>query len=120
MNQKYALIVDDEADLREVIAWVLQKLGFKTLEARDGSQAIALLKEQPSKPHLITTDIEMIPMDGNEFIAFLRADSEYKKIPIFVISSIPPNPILGGPMDSIEKPFTPKQLSLRLASFILK
>ncbi len=65
------LIVDDQADSREVLARVLQPLGCEVLEAADGHQAIA--QWQQHHPHLIWMDLRMPGLDGYTATQTIRA-----------------------------------------------
>jgi DNA-binding NarL/FixJ family response regulator len=65
------LIADDDARTRRMLRAVLEKPGVEFLEARDGSEAVAL--HQAHRPDLVIMDIEMKPMDG---IAATRAIHE--------------------------------------------
>ncbi|GAB6058684.1 response regulator [Desulfonatronum parangueonense] len=57
-----ALIVDDEQDIREMMAILLKELGFATILAADGFKAIEVF--QRSRPHIVLTDIKMPGKDG--------------------------------------------------------
>jgi PAS domain S-box-containing protein len=65
------LVVDDEADGRDLIRFVLEDSGANVITAEDGKQALALVAEQ--KPDVIVSDIGMPEMDGYEFIKRVRA-----------------------------------------------
>lgn len=65
------LVVDDEADIRELLGLFLADLGFSVLTAADGEQALALFRT--ARPGLVLTDIKMPGLDG---IGLLRAVKE--------------------------------------------
>src|SRR5438477_10586546 len=56
------LIVDDEPDIRGILAFTLEDCGFEVREAADGAQALAALKETP--PDLLALDLMMPGVDG--------------------------------------------------------
>jgi PAS domain S-box-containing protein len=79
------LIVDDlELNLR-VLAKVLASDGHRTVEARDGFEALVSVKEDA--PDLIITDLHMPNMGGVEFLKALRADKSIKQVPVIIASA---------------------------------
>lgn len=87
---KTILLVDDEKELRSVVARMLKKAGYRVLEAAEGTAALKLFRKQ--RPHLVITDIFMPTKDGLELIREIRAiDSEVK---IIAVSG-------GGRMDEL-------------------
>jgi len=77
------LVVEDDADLRELWVVVLRDAGYEVVEARDGAQAFARLKPKPSA---VVLDLMMPVVDGYEFLRQLRASSRYAAIPVIVVS----------------------------------
>lgn len=66
------LIVDDQAANRELIATLAGYAGHRALEARDGAEALGVVRAE--RPRLVICDILMPTMDGYEFVRRLRAD----------------------------------------------
>jgi len=62
-----ALVVDDDGEVRQTLARVLQSVGLSTIEARNGRDALALLEERGEVP-LIVSDLHMPEMDGLTFL----------------------------------------------------
>ena len=60
------LVVDDEESIRRLCRTVADNMGFTSLEAATGEEALALLEEQPV--HIILTDLVMPRMSGLEFL----------------------------------------------------
>ncbi|MDX6296637.1 MAG: two-component system, chemotaxis family, sensor kinase CheA [Nocardioidaceae bacterium] len=79
------LVVDDALTVRELQRGILERAGFSVRVASDGSQAMALLLEEPSD--LILTDIEMPEMDGFALTKAVRADPDLGNIPVLILSS---------------------------------
>jgi signal transduction histidine kinase len=79
------LIVDDVAENREMLAWLLRLLGFRIDEADNGRTAIA--RAQAEKPDLILMDMMMPVMDGLQATRHIRADERLKEVPIIAISA---------------------------------
>jgi two-component system, chemotaxis family, chemotaxis protein CheY len=79
------LIVEDDADSRDMLAYLLAGRGFEVICAEDGKKALELIEKEP--PGLIITDISMPVMDGIEMIERLREHSEWREIPVLVMSA---------------------------------
>lgn len=102
------LVVDDDAGALGTIARVLRRSGHEVVEARNGREAIALVRAEA--PDLVVTDINMPEMDGIETILELRRDWEH--MPIIAVSGgglMPPELLLDnagtlGAFETIEKP----------------
>ena len=76
------LVVDDEAQARELVCRNLRSVGFGCQEARDGEDA--LLKARVMNPALVVLDLMMPRMDGFEVLATLR--NEGSKVPVIVLT----------------------------------
>lgn len=112
------LIVDDEADIRSVVAGVLEDEGYKTREAGDGEAALAAVHARA--PNLVILDIWLqgSRYDGMEVLGLLR--QEYPSLPIVMISGhgtieTAVAAIKEGAYDFIEKPFKADRLLLIVA-----
>jgi len=79
------LIVEDEQDMRRVIAAKCAEYGFSTLEATNGEEGLnRALKEHPD---VILLDLEMPKMDGVEMLKELRKDEWGKDVPVVVLTN---------------------------------
>jgi two-component system chemotaxis response regulator CheY len=80
------LVVDDSATTRSLVASFLAELEeTEVLEAASGFEALRLL---PSRPvDLIVTDINMPDINGLELISFVRANPNYRRIPVVIITT---------------------------------
>jgi signal transduction histidine kinase/CheY-like chemotaxis protein len=88
------LVVDDDVDVRDYLAQLLQEQDYDVITAADGQAAI--IAAQAYHPNLITMDLAMPVMDGHAAITRLRADPELQHIPIIVISALPGWETAGG------------------------
>ncbi len=79
------LVVDDRPLNRQFLAKLLGYAGHESLEAGDGSEALAMTREQ--HPDLVITDILMPTMDGIEFTRRLQKDPSIAHIPIIFYSA---------------------------------
>jgi len=90
------LILDDSNTARKIEVDALKKMGFETVEAKDGEEGLEKLEELYSlygdsvkdKLKLILSDVEMPKMDGFHFAAKVKEDSRFSEIPIIFSSSI--------------------------------
>ena len=67
------LVVDDEDTVRTIACQVLERLGCRTLSARDGREAVEVFEAQPDDIHLVLLDLTMPVMDGEEAFRAIRA-----------------------------------------------
>ena len=79
------LIVEDDADSREMLLLVLSEQGFKVTGAEDGRAALELIES--ARPDLIITDIQMPNLDGVGLIKALRKLPEMRDVPILIFSA---------------------------------
>lgn len=114
MSTKTILIADDSPTMRSMLVAIVDQLGdFQTIEASSGFEALRLLPR--GNVDLILTDINMPDINGLELISYLRANPNYKNIPVFIISSessakdIEKGRQLGAD-EYLVKPFSPDSL----------
>jgi len=102
---KRILVVDDEFLVAELIVFALEDRGYEVLQAFNGKGALAQMNKSPS---LIITDFMMPLMNGLEFALSVKADPDWRDIPIILVSAAqaaitPENRDLF--VASFEKPF---------------
>jgi PAS domain S-box-containing protein len=78
------LVVDDERPMREVVVRALGRAGFRTLEARDGLEAVAAFKAHQTQIGAVLMDLTMPNMDGEEACRELRR--ERRSVPVILTS----------------------------------
>ena len=81
------LIVEDDADLREMMAQLLTLEGFQAATVSNGREALAYLEDQ-DRPDVILLDLMMPVMDGWEFRRRQRADPDFSQVPVIVLSAL--------------------------------
>ena len=105
------LIVDDDVDIRESLAEVLEYLGFSTISAANGREALQLLRTAAQPPSIILLDLMMPIMDGYEFLEERAKDPELEAIPVALLTA-------GRRVDESRPgsnaPFVPKPIDLPL------
>ena len=112
------LAVDDSPTMRRIIVNTLKRAGFdNVVEATDGKDALAKLKTE--KFGFVITDWNMPEMDGLTFVSAMRADPEFKSMPVLMITtrSVKEDIIeamKAGVNNYIVKPFTPETLTEKI------
>lgn len=115
------LIVEDEKDLIKLLEYNLKKAGFEVVSALDGPEAIKLAREK--KPDLVILDIMLPSLEGTEVCKMLKQDESTTNIPIIMLSAKGEevDRIVGfelGADDYITKPFSPRELILRVKAIL--
>ncbi|GAB7023467.1 response regulator [Salidesulfovibrio brasiliensis] len=83
---KHILIVDDSKTVRNLVAFIMKKEGFKVTTAEDGLDGLEKLYGA-GQVDLIVSDVNMPRMDGLTYIKTVREQDAYKDIPIVVLST---------------------------------
>ena len=115
---KKILIVEDEANIRELLRLYLEREGYTVLEAENGVEGIK--KWKSDKPDMLLLDVMMPVMDGWEVCREIRAESD---VPIIMLTAknVEYDMIHGldlGADDYITKPFSLKNLSARVQAVL--
>lgn len=121
MEKKRILVVDDEPDVTDLVAYHLKARGFDVECLNDATASIA--KARSTQPDLIILDIMMPHLSGIQLCRILRADHKLAKVPIVFLTAKaePQDRIEGlesGADDYLAKPFSPKELILRVESIL--
>jgi CheY-like chemotaxis protein len=85
-SAKTVLVVDDDADTRELLGEILEGEGFEVAKAKNGREALAYLETSPA-PASIVLDLQMPVMDGWSFLAARNESPAIRAIPVVVISA---------------------------------
>ena len=106
---KKILVIDDEADIREIVRLCLSEEGCEVIEAENGQEGI--LKAQNEKPDLIVLDIMLPGINGFEVAKHLKDDPNTREIPILILSVLAQDSqYRQGILDYISKPFRQEDL----------
>lgn len=84
-NAQTILVVEDEQELRSLIAETLRDAGYSVIEAADGASAIAVARSM--HPHLILLDILMPHTDGTAVLKALRQDPWGRDVPVIIFTN---------------------------------
>jgi len=115
------LVVDDEPETLELVEIHLRQAGFEVIGAEDG--AAALQKARARLPDLIVLDLMLPEVDGLEVCKLLRRDPATASIPILMLTARASevDRVLGlelGADDYVTKPFSPRELVLRVRKLL--
>lgn len=111
------LVVEDEAPIREMVAFHLSRAGFEVDEAADCRQARELLADQ--RPDLAIIDWMLPDMSGLELTRSLKRDSDFEDLAIIMLTARAEEQdkisgLDGGADDYITKPFSSRELIARI------
>jgi two-component system OmpR family response regulator len=110
------LVVDDEAPIRALLAWVLKDLGFQVQEAMNGREAIALAVEHP--PDLVISDVMMPVMSGPELCRWVKQELQPAP-PVILTSSVGRHVMRGTGADAfVRKPFDLDELEQAVRQYV--
>ena len=115
------LVVENHADMREILVRILDLMGFTVITSRNGKEGIE--KALVEKPDLIVMDIMMPEISGWEATRILRGNPETKDVPVLAATVLfrPVDLqmcISVGCNDYIVKPFTVKQLRRKIERLV--
>ena len=111
------LIIEDEADIRELISFNLEMSGYEVEKARDGEEGLAMARS--SAFDLIILDLMLPGMDGLKVCSQLKRDPDTKSVPVIMLTarSEDDDVVEGletGADDYVTKPFSPRVLIARV------
>ncbi len=125
---KTVLVVDDDADIRELIAWKLNEGGSGILAEADGEAALAAANGASAsafgiRPDLVLLDWTMPKMSGIDVCRALRANPATAAIPIILLTakaqeSEVERGFAAGADDYIVKPFSPREMLRRVDALL--
>jgi two-component system phosphate regulon response regulator PhoB len=117
------LVVDDEPDALEVLGFKLKEAGYVPVFAKDGPRALAAARDE--QPALIVLDLMLPEIDGLEVCKILRRDPSTAGIPVIMLTAraAEMDRVIGlelGADDYVTKPFSPRELVLRIKKLLAR
>jgi len=114
------LVVDDEAPIRELVRFNLEKAGYTVCEADNGLDALRMVQE---KPDLIVLDLMLPEMDGLEVCRMIKGTRQTSGIPVIMLTARDDefDKVVGlelGADDYMTKPFSPRELVARVKAVL--
>jgi two-component system alkaline phosphatase synthesis response regulator PhoP len=121
VDRKRILVVDDEIYIVHILEFTLTMEGYEVLTAADGEEALRRLEQD--RPDLVVLDIMMPKVDGYEVLRRIRADEEFRQLPVILLSAKgrPIDRDTGleiGADDYIVKPFSPRRLLQKIQDLL--
>ncbi len=112
------LVVDDDADLLDLIVYALRREGYQVVGASDGPQGLSRFESEPAD--IVLLDVNLPKLDGFEVCRRIRRQAD---VPIIMLTARQDEEdvLLGlrlGADDYVTKPFSPKQLIARMAAVL--
>jgi len=120
-EQKHILVVDDEADLIELVSYNLRKEGFTVDSASDGEKALEKIRKGTYS--LVILDLMLPGIQGIELCRIIRNDPKTVNLPIIMLTAKGEevDRIIGlemGADDYMSKPFSPRELVARVKAVL--
>jgi DNA-binding response OmpR family regulator len=121
MTQRKILVVEDEKEIRDLLAHYLRKEGFAPILAADGEAALTQARKE--KPDLILLDILLPKADGLEVLRAVRSDANLARTPVVMLTAKgdETDRVIGlelGADDYIPKPFSPREVVARIKAIL--
>ena len=121
MKPARVLVVDDDRFLRKALTYVLCRHGYEVIEASDGEEGLAAIKE--SRPDLVYLDVVMPKIDGFEVTKMVRGDDDLKNTKIVLLTAMGQDTdrVKGeeaGADDFLTKPFSPSNIIKRTRTML--
>ncbi len=121
MPTQQILVVDDEADILELVRFNLSREGFQITCAEAGEDALKLVKANP--PDLLLLDLMLPGIDGLEVARLIKYDPKIRHIPIIMLTAKgeETDVVTGlelGADDYVTKPFSPRVLTARVKAVL--
>ena len=117
-SHRRVLVVDDDVTVRDVVRRYLERAGHEVVLAGDGESALAMVEDR--RPDLVVLDLMLPGISGIEVCARIRRGSA---LPVLMLTALgeEDDRILGlevGADDYVTKPFSPRELALRVGSIL--
>jgi two-component system, OmpR family, phosphate regulon response regulator PhoB len=114
------LVVEDEAELREMLTFTFEVEGYEVLQAANGMEAFEHLASTTAAPDLVVLDLMMPAISGLEVLQNIR---QHSTVPVIILSAMgsEENRVRGlqlGADDYITKPFSPRELVARIQALL--
>jgi two-component system, cell cycle response regulator DivK len=118
---KRILVVEDQADSRQIIRDMLASTEYEVIEAENGEEALAAIAKQ--RPDLILMDVQLPIMDGYTATRRIKADAVLRSIPIIAVTSFALDgeekiAKAAGCDDYVPKPYSPRELLAKIRQYL--
>ena len=115
------LVADDDADIRDLVAFKLEQAGFEVITAEDGPTALSAAHDKV--PDIAVLDVSMPGMSGLDVCRMLRADPSTADMMIIMLTARAQETDVEGGFsagadDYVIKPFSPRELTSRVQALL--
>ncbi|WP_433378445.1 response regulator transcription factor [Actinoplanes sp. CA-142083] len=115
------LVADDDADIRDLVAFKLEQAGFEVIAVEDGQTALEQARSR--QPTLAVLDVSMPGLSGIDVCRMLRADPATSGMLIIMLTArVQEQDVEGGfsagADDYVTKPFSPRELVSRIQALL--
>jgi two-component system cell cycle response regulator DivK len=119
--RKRILVVEDQADNRQILHDLLTSVGYEVIEADNGEEALTVAATE--RPDLILMDIQLPLLDGYEATRRIKSDPALCAIPIIVVTSYAlsgdePKARAAGCDAYVTKPYSPRALLAKIREYV--
>jgi CheY-like chemotaxis protein len=115
------VVVDDDADVRDLIEFRLTRAGYRVAAGANGEEALRLI--QRNRPDLAVLDIMMPKLDGYEVTRTIRRNPALASLPVLLLTAsvregAATKGFEAGANEHMRKPFSPQELLVRVRSLL--
>jgi DNA-binding response OmpR family regulator len=120
-SRQIVLVADDDADVRDLVAFRLDRAGYEVMAAADGQDALELARSR--SPDIAVLDVMMPRLDGLQVTRQMRAIDELARVPVLLLTASVHEAAVtqgfeAGADDYMKKPFSPAELVARVRALL--
>ncbi|WP_256077299.1 response regulator transcription factor [Massilia sp. YIM B04103] len=122
-KQTLILVIEDDEHIGQILIYMLERQGYRTLLAADGLAARKAIEEASELPSLVLLDVMLPYIDGFEVVRLIRACPEWKDVPVLMLTAKHTEQDIvraldAGANDYVVKPFQPNELLARVRRYL--
>ena len=115
-----ALVLDDSRAMRMILGRILREIGYDVVDAADGRQGLAILREEETLPDIALIDWNMPEMNGLEFVNAVRAEHAWRDMTLMMVTTESEHgqivrALTAGAHEYVLKPFTNEAITEKLS-----
>lgn len=116
------LMVEDEEDTASLLRFLLERVNYRVVHAKDGRSAQELVDTMPL-PDIVLLDVMLPFVSGLQVLTYIRGKIEWDKVPVVMLTADGSEhdikrALENGANDYMLKPFNPRELTTRLKRFL--
>ena len=123
-DKPVALVVEDEDQIAYLIQFILEQDGYRVQRAADGKAALQIIAGMAA-PALVTLDIALPKVQGDELMVQIRSQPGWEKVPVLMVTAKPKDKdmawaIKSGAQGYLVKPFKPEELRAQVGTLVAR